>query len=887
MTLAPDLGPLEAWLSATLGSRLRIVEARRLSGGAIQQNWLLRLAGDGPAEIVLRRDAAASVAESHGRAEEYALLRAAAAAGVTVPRPLGLCEGPDVIGGPFLVMAKVDGIGFGPRVVKDATLGGVRNVLARRLGGELARLHAITPPRADLGFLGTPPADPAAAEIARIRAALDGLGAERPALEWGLRWAELHPPRAHGVVLAHRDFRTGNYMLDARGLTAILDWEFAGWGDPMSDLGWFCAACWRFSRQDLEAGGIATRAAFYEGYEAAGGGAVDDAAVRWWELLAHLRWAAIALAQGWRHGSGVEPSLELALTGRLAAELELAVLRMTAPEGVATRKLAAEEPPARALHPEATGPALLDAALLATERDLLPTLSGHSRLTALMVASALRMAAREARRRGALLTAAPAAGLGPALRAGRHDGDAPAWPAACRCRAAHEPDATGNAHGAGTPRHRGDDAMMLSRRALLAAPALLCPLRLRAQTARPVRVVVGFPPGGGTDATARTLVRALTAATGQAFVVENRAGANGNLAMAAVATAPPDGQTLYFGNLGTLAISNALYRDLPFDTLRDFAAVSQVVAIALVVAIRADLPATNLAEFLALARSRPGSLSMGSGGNGSITHLAFELLRRQAGLDIQHVPYRGSAPALVDLAAGRIDLMIDTYGLLKPQAEAGRVRLLAWTSATRQAAAPDLPTAAESGLPGYDVTGWQGLVAPAATPAEAITRLDAAVAQEMAGSELPSALAAQGATPEYLGAAAFGARIRAERSRWSAIVRDARITPDCFDGHAAEPFPGLRGGHMPGARNLFYKDLLAPDASFLPRAVLRWRLLALGVDGARPVVTTCGAGVTACLLALAIAEAGLPEAAVYDGSWSEWGGREDTPVAISPREERT
>ena len=151
-------------------------------------------------------------------------------------------------------------------------------------------------------------------------------------LEWGLRWAELNLPPSPQITLVHQDFRTGNYLIDGNGLTGILDWEFAAWGDPMSDLGWFCAECWRFSRPDLEAGGIASRRAFYDGYEASSGRLVDAGAVMFWELMAHIRWAVIALQQAYRHLSGTQRSLELALTGRLLPELELQVLGMTAPE---------------------------------------------------------------------------------------------------------------------------------------------------------------------------------------------------------------------------------------------------------------------------------------------------------------------------------------------------------------------------------------------------------------------------------------------------------------------------------------------------------------------------------------------------------------------------
>ncbi len=214
-------------------------------------------------------------------------------------------------------------------MVKDLSLAPDREALARELGRQLALIHRIRPPRADLAFFGAPPADQLRADIAWLRASLDALGLKRPALEWSLAELEAVDLPAAGPVLIHRDFRTGNYMVDGEGLTAILDWEFAAWGDPMSDLGWFSARCWRFSRPDLEAGGIGTRAAFYAGYEAAGGRAVDDRAVRIWEIMAHLRWAVIALQQGAR--TATEPSLELALTARIAPELELAALRATAP----------------------------------------------------------------------------------------------------------------------------------------------------------------------------------------------------------------------------------------------------------------------------------------------------------------------------------------------------------------------------------------------------------------------------------------------------------------------------------------------------------------------------------------------------------------------------
>jgi aminoglycoside phosphotransferase (APT) family kinase protein len=318
-----DEARLASWLRRETGRELRA--ASLLSGGAIQQNWALDC---GAEQLVLRTDNAAPLAQSHGRATEFALLRAAHAAGVTVPEPLLLCEDTSAIGAPFFLMRRVPGIAAGHRVVKSDTLGGGREAAARAMGRELARLHAIRPPRADLAALGTPPEDAARAFIAEQRAALDARE-PRPVLEWGLRHAERHAPPPVAPVLCHNDFRTGNILWEERGIAGVLDWEFAAWGDGHADLGWLCARCWRFGNLAQEAGGVGPRAALYAGYAEAGGGAVEDARVRWWELAAHLRWAIIALDQTARHLSGREPSLELALTAHLVPELEWEILRMT------------------------------------------------------------------------------------------------------------------------------------------------------------------------------------------------------------------------------------------------------------------------------------------------------------------------------------------------------------------------------------------------------------------------------------------------------------------------------------------------------------------------------------------------------------------------------
>ncbi|WP_411840472.1 phosphotransferase family protein [Paracoccus sp. ME4] len=326
--------PLDRWLADALDlPGARVTAADKLSGGAIQENWAVTVAaGDTTRRLVIRRDAPATIAASRSRAEEYALIAAAHRAGVRVPEPLGFCGDASVIGAPFAAMGWVAGIGYGPKVVRDTTLGGDREALGRELGRQMALIHAIDPDPALAAILGPRPADPALQAVAGLRAWLDARPAPRPGLEWALRWAERHAPPPDRVTLTHQDFRSGNVLVDAHGLTAVLDWEFAGWSDPACDIGWFCARCWRFSRPDLEGGGIASRAAVLAGYAEAGGAVPDPERVRWWEVMSHARWAVIALQQGDRHASGAERSLHLALTGRIADTLEHDLLRMTAPE---------------------------------------------------------------------------------------------------------------------------------------------------------------------------------------------------------------------------------------------------------------------------------------------------------------------------------------------------------------------------------------------------------------------------------------------------------------------------------------------------------------------------------------------------------------------------
>ena len=337
---------LAAFLARETESAVTITRFERLGGGAIQDNRRLDIEiARGPLAgshaLVLRASRPARIAFSHGRAHEFALLRAAWAAGVMVPEPLWLCADAEVIGTPFFIMRFVSGTALGHKIVRDSKFYKLREKLVGQLGEDLARIHSIAPSSLPEGiaaetldFLAPPSPAPAPAAIAAYRRFLDEHPLPHPVIEWGLSWADAHCPEGEEIVLCHHDFRTGNYLVDparaeSGGLAAILDWEFAGWGAPMSDIGWFCAKCWRFRAHKREAGGLAPRAPFYDGYTRVSGRSIDDAAVRFWEVMDHVRWAVIAIAQCERHLSGDEPSVELAAIGRRIPEMELEILHLT------------------------------------------------------------------------------------------------------------------------------------------------------------------------------------------------------------------------------------------------------------------------------------------------------------------------------------------------------------------------------------------------------------------------------------------------------------------------------------------------------------------------------------------------------------------------------
>lgn len=328
-TVDPDnLAALESWLADAVGaSALTVDKADLLSGGAVGENWRLSVSAEGGRHAgdhqwVLRTDAHSRVPMSLNRAQEFACLLAAHAAGVPVPEPIAACAEEDIVGASFLVTGFLSGEAQARRIVRDPAIGTYGETLAEALGAALARLHTIRPPRDDLSFLTVPDEPAGRAQVAILRDVLDAARTSRPALEYVLCWLEDNAPPMGQLVLCHSDYRTGNYMVHEGRLTGILDWEFAHWSDPQEDLGWFCARCWRFGADDKEAGGIATKAALYRGYNSISDRPLEPGNLIYWEILAAARWAVIALLQGKRHLSGQEPSLELMLTGLMSAEME-------------------------------------------------------------------------------------------------------------------------------------------------------------------------------------------------------------------------------------------------------------------------------------------------------------------------------------------------------------------------------------------------------------------------------------------------------------------------------------------------------------------------------------------------------------------------------------
>ena len=313
----------------------------------------------------------------------------------------------------------------------------------------------------------------------------------------------------------------------------------------------------------------------------------------------------------------------------------------------------------------------------------------------------------------------------------------------------------------------------------LGTVAALAGLTATAQTAwpnKPVKIIVPFAPGGTTDILARAVAPELTKAFGQPFIVENRAGAGGNVGADAVAKAPADGYTLLMGTVGTHAINKALYAKMPFDSQKDFAPITLVAGVPNVMVMNTEKAATlrinSVDDFIKYARANPGKLSMASSGNGTSIHLAGELFKSMTGTFMTHIPYRGSGPALLDLIGGNVDVMFDNLPSALPQIKAGKLKAFAVTSAQRSAAMPELPTLEEAGkLKGFDASSWFGLLAPSGTPPEIVSRIQQEVAKSLGTAAIKEKMLGQGAIPSGNTPAQFSDFINAEHKKWAQVVK--------------------------------------------------------------------------------------------------------------------
>ena len=316
---------------------------------------------------------------------------------------------------------------------------------------------------------------------------------------------------------------------------------------------------------------------------------------------------------------------------------------------------------------------------------------------------------------------------------------------------------------------------LLTRSLLLTLTLFICTSALAQYPNRPIRLIVPATAGDGSDVLARLVGRHLADALGQPIVIENRPGAGGSIAGAAVATAAPDGYTLMLANGSSHGVTPGLYPKLPYDTLKDFAAVTMIASSPNLLVVNPSLPASTIAEFLAYARANPGKVNVASAGNGSLSHLSVEMLKSLGRIDIVNVGYKGAAPALNDLVAGQVAAMIINIPSTLPLVKAGKLRALAATSAGRTQLMPELPTLAEAGLTGYETLAWFGLVAPAKTPPEVIAKLQSETAKVLARADVRAQLTNLGAEPSGNSSEAFAAFMQSEVSKYSRVIREAGI----------------------------------------------------------------------------------------------------------------
>jgi tripartite-type tricarboxylate transporter receptor subunit TctC len=312
---------------------------------------------------------------------------------------------------------------------------------------------------------------------------------------------------------------------------------------------------------------------------------------------------------------------------------------------------------------------------------------------------------------------------------------------------------------------------------LLALPlALAGPAGSQDYPTRPIRLIVPFAPGGPTDIMSRAISERITSRLGQPLVVDNRPGAGGGIGSELAARSAPDGYTMLLGHIGTHAINASLYQKLGYDPVRDFAPITMIATLPLGLWVNASVPAASVNELVALAKAKPGSINFGSAGSGGPTHMAGEMLKAMARIEIVHVPYKGNAAALTDLVAGRVQMMFSNLLTAGPHARAGKLRGLAVSSARRSSQAPELPTVAESGVPGYDITPWYGVLFPAGTPRAIVLRLNQEIGGILTTPEVAERFRAQGvdfvtSTPE-----AFGALIKSEIPKWRKVVKESGAT---------------------------------------------------------------------------------------------------------------
>ncbi len=311
---------------------------------------------------------------------------------------------------------------------------------------------------------------------------------------------------------------------------------------------------------------------------------------------------------------------------------------------------------------------------------------------------------------------------------------------------------------------------------LAAPPGLVC--AQAPYPAKAIRFVVPYPAGGPLDIVARLLAQKVSESVKQPVVVDNKPGAGGNIGADSVAKATADGYTLLMGAVATHAINPSLYPAMPYDAARDFAPVTQVASTPNVLVVNPSVPATTVGEFIAFAKANPGKLNFGSGSSGSAGHLAGEFFKTLAGVDMAHIPYKGAAPAMQDLVGGRIDLMFDNLASSLSQVRAGRVKALAVTTAKRSALAPELPTIAESGLPGFDITTWFGVFAPAGTPRAVLEVLHTEFTRALAAPDVREKMLALGAEPVGSRPEEFAEYIRAEAAKYARLVKSSGAKAD-------------------------------------------------------------------------------------------------------------